>query len=57
MRKLARVATAFDRRRKGDRQPLGYYGKLRDWQIAEIEDDQDGYWPTSKQTTAHPHQS
>jgi hypothetical protein len=26
--------------RHSDRQPAGHYGKLRDWQIAEAEDDE-----------------
>jgi hypothetical protein len=37
---LIRVATAFEHGRNDDRQPLGYYGKLRDWQIAEVEEDE-----------------
>jgi hypothetical protein len=44
MRKiLTRAVTAFERRRNDDRQPLGHYGKLRDWQIAEVEDDEAAY--------------
>jgi hypothetical protein len=40
MRNVHRVATAFERHRNADRQPAGHYGKLRDWQIAEAEDDE-----------------
>jgi hypothetical protein len=40
MRNIHRVATAFEHRRNADRQPAGHYGKLRDWQIAEAEDDE-----------------
>jgi hypothetical protein len=40
MQKIHRVATAFEHRRNADRQPAGHYGKLRDWQIAEAEDDE-----------------
>ena len=40
MRNVHRVATAFERHRNAARQPAGHYGKLRDWQIAEAEDDE-----------------
>jgi hypothetical protein len=40
MRNIHRVTTAFEHRRAADRQPAGHYGKLRDWQIAEAENDE-----------------
>jgi hypothetical protein len=43
MRNVHGVATAFERHRKADRQPAGHYGKLRDWQIAEAEDDEPAF--------------
>jgi hypothetical protein len=56
MRKiLIRVATAFEHRRNDDSQPLGYYGKLRDWQIAEVEDDEAAFNLSASPFTRHRH--